>query len=52
MRRVHGCAMAVRLLTIHTQVVVTAAGQGIGKASALQLAREGAAVTATDIRSD
>jgi 2-keto-3-deoxy-L-fuconate dehydrogenase len=32
--------------------VVTAAGQGIGKASALAMAREGAEVWATDIKSD
>jgi len=32
--------------------VVTAAGQGIGRASALMLAKEGANVIATDIRSD
>ena len=31
------------------QVVITAAGQGIGRASALMLAREGATVLATDI---
>ena len=31
------------------QVVITAAGQGIGRASALMLAREGANVLATDI---
>jgi 2-keto-3-deoxy-L-fuconate dehydrogenase len=30
--------------------VVTAAGQGIGRASVLALARQGAAVIATDIR--
>ena len=30
-------------------VVITAAGQGIGRASALRLAREGASVLATDI---
>eukprot|EP00092_Neocalanus_flemingeri_P035691 GFUD01038859.1.p1 GENE.GFUD01038859.1~~GFUD01038859.1.p1 ORF type:complete len:249 (-),score=79.74 GFUD01038859.1:122-868(-) len=33
-------------------VVLTAAGQGIGRASALMLAREGATVIATDIRED
>merc|ERR1712128_113793 len=33
-------------------VVVTAAAQGIGRASALMLAREGATVIATDIRED
>ena len=33
----------------HLQVVITAAGQGIGRASALMLAREGANVLATDI---
>jgi len=33
-------------------VVITAAGQGIGRASALMLAREGATVIATDIRVD
>jgi len=33
-------------------VVITAAGQGIGKASTLMLAREGARVIATDIRED
>ena len=33
-------------------VVITAAGQGIGRASALLLAREGATVIATDIRED
>src|SRR3954452_7434748 len=32
--------------------VVTAAGQGIGKASVLAMAREGAEVWATDVRSD
>ena len=33
-------------------VIITAAGQGIGRASALMLAREGATVIATDIRED
>ena len=33
-------------------MVITAAGQGIGRASALMLAREGATVIATDIRED
>ena len=33
-------------------VVITAAGQGIGRASALRLAREGATVLATDISSE
>ena len=32
--------------------IVTAAGQGIGRASALAMAREGAKVYATDIRAD
>ena len=32
--------------------VITAAGQGIGKASALALLREGAKVVATDINED
>ena len=31
-------------------VVMTAAGQGIGRESALQMAKEGATVWATDIR--
>merc|ERR1711872_250148 len=34
------------------QVLLTAAGQGIGRASALMLAREGATVIATDLRED
>ncbi len=34
------------------KAVVTAAGQGIGKASVLAMAAEGAAVTATDINAD
>merc|ERR1719295_760914 len=33
-------------------VLLTAAGQGIGRASALNLAREGATVIATDLRED
>jgi 2-keto-3-deoxy-L-fuconate dehydrogenase len=33
-------------------ILVTAAGQGIGRASALACAREGAEVIATDIRGD
>ncbi|NPC53906.1 SDR family NAD(P)-dependent oxidoreductase, partial [Corallococcus exiguus] len=32
--------------------VVTAAGQGIGRATALAMAREGAQVWATDLRAD
>ena len=34
------------------QVLLTAAGQGIGRASALMLAREGAKVIATDINEE
>ena len=34
------------------RVLVTAAGQGIGKASALAMAAEGAAVFATDINAE
>merc|ERR1711942_166084 len=34
------------------QVLLTAAGQGIGRASALMLAREGATVIATDINEE
>src|SRR3954453_20247654 len=33
-------------------VLVTAAGQGIGRASALAVAREGATVLATDVRAE
>ena len=34
------------------QVLLTAAGQGIGRASALMLAREGATVVATDVNEE
>ena len=48
--------MSTTLNTAHQvkglTVVITAAGQGIGRASALRLAREGATVLATDISSE
>ena len=34
------------------QILITAAAQGMGRAAALSLAREGAVVTATDVRTD
>ena len=34
------------------KIIITAAAQGIGKATALQFAKEGAIVTATDINNE